>query len=103
MSLGDSVDMLPGLSHQALLGSTALTEPIQVHGISHPLFGVDPVVVLVSLFSVFMRQVHCGLSVNEFDGFPGVGFETRLRMRCDTGCLVVGLVLGSWVRLGLFV
>ena len=52
-SLGDSVDMLPGLSHQALLGSTALTEPIQVHGISHPLFGVDPVVVLVSLFFCF--------------------------------------------------
>ena len=52
-SLGDSVDMLPGFSHQALLGSTALTEPIQVHGISHPLFGVDPVVVLVSLFFCF--------------------------------------------------
>ena len=52
-SLGDSVDMLPGLSHQALLGSTAITEPIQVHGISHPLFGVDPVVVLVSLFFCF--------------------------------------------------
>ena len=52
-SLGDSLDMLPGLSHQALLGSTALTEPIQVHGISHPLFGVDPVVVLVSLFFCF--------------------------------------------------
>jgi len=45
--------MLPGFSHQALLGSTALTEPIQVHGISHPLFGVDPVVVLVSLFCCF--------------------------------------------------
>ena len=52
-SLGDGVDMLPGFSHQALLGSTALTEPIQVHGISHPLFGVDPVVVLVSLFFCF--------------------------------------------------
>ena len=52
-SLGDSVDMLPGFSHQALLGSTALTEPIQVHGISHPLFGVDPFVVLISLFCCF--------------------------------------------------
>ena len=52
-SLGDGVDMLPGFSHQALLGSAALPEPIEVHGISHPLFGVDPVVVLVSLFCCF--------------------------------------------------
>ena len=51
--LGDGVDMLPGFSHQALLRSTALTEPIQVHGISHPLFGVDPFVVLISLFCCF--------------------------------------------------
>ena len=51
--LGDSADMLHGRSHEALLGSTVLTEPIQVHSISHPLFGVDPVVVLVSLFCCF--------------------------------------------------
>ena len=75
--LGDSVDMLPGFSHQALLGSTALTEPIQVHGISHPLFGVDPVVVLVSLFAASVRQVLCALSVNQFDGMRGLKLGLR--------------------------
>ena len=52
-SLGESVDMLPGFSHQTLLVSTALTESRQDVGASHPLFGVDPIVVFAALISCF--------------------------------------------------
>ena len=52
-SLGESVDMLPGFSHQTLLVSTALTESRQDAGASHPLFGVDPIMVFAALISCF--------------------------------------------------
>ena len=52
-SLGESVDMLPGFSYQTLLVSTALTESRQDAGVSHPLFGVDPIIVFAALISCF--------------------------------------------------
>ena len=52
-SLGESVEMLPGFSHQTLLASAALTESRQGAGAAHPLFGIDPIIVFAALISCF--------------------------------------------------
>ena len=51
--LGDTSEMLPGFGHQTLLTSLAMTEPSQDVNASHPLFGIDPIIVLAALISCF--------------------------------------------------
>ena len=62
-SLGESVDMLPDLNN--LLTSTALTESRQYIGASHPLFGVDPIIVFAALVSCFCVTRFLSLNINE--------------------------------------
>ena len=51
--LGEASEMLPGFGYQTLLTSVAMTEPRRDANASHPLFGVDPIVVLAALISCF--------------------------------------------------
>ena len=50
---GQEVDMLPGLGERALLSSVAMTGQTQGSNAAHPLFGVDPIVVLAALVACF--------------------------------------------------
>ena len=63
--------MLPGFSHQTLLVSTALTESRQDAGASHPLFGVDPIIV----FAGNERLSDRTALVFEFWKFPEVEIQ----------------------------
>ena len=51
--LGVTSEMLPWFGHQTLLTSIAMTEPNQDVNASHPLFGVDPIIVLAALVFCF--------------------------------------------------
>ena len=52
-SLGEASEMLPGFGHQTLLTSVAISEPRRDANASHPLFGIDPIIVLAALVSCF--------------------------------------------------
>ena len=51
--LGEASEMLPGFGHQTLLTSLAVTEPSQDVNASHPLFGIDPIILLATRVSCF--------------------------------------------------
>jgi len=51
--LGEASEILPGFGHQTLLTSVAMAEPRQDVNASHPLFGIDPIIVLAALISCF--------------------------------------------------
>lgn len=51
--LGEASEMLPGFGHQTLLTSVAMTETRRDTNASHPLFGIDPIIVLAALVSCF--------------------------------------------------
>ena len=51
--LGEVSEMLPGFGHQTLLTSVAITEQRGDANSSHPLFGIDPIIVLAALISCF--------------------------------------------------
>ena len=51
--LGQASEMLPEFGHQTLLISIAMTEPSRDINASHPLFGIDPIVVLAALVSCY--------------------------------------------------
>ena len=51
--LGEASEILPGFGHQTLLTSVAITEPKRDANASHPLFGIDPIIVLAALVSCF--------------------------------------------------
>ena len=51
--IGEASEMLPGLDRQTLLISTAMTGPRRDDNASHPLFGIDPIIVLAALISCF--------------------------------------------------
>jgi len=51
--LGEASEMLPGFGSQTLLTSVAMTEPARDANASHPLFGIDPIIVLAALVSCY--------------------------------------------------
>ena len=51
--LGEASEILPGLDQHVLLTSIAITEPRRDATESHPLFGVDPIIVFMALISCF--------------------------------------------------
>ena len=51
--LGAASKMLPGFGDQTLLTAVAMAEPSQDVNASHPLFGIDPIIVLAALISCF--------------------------------------------------
>ena len=51
--LGEASEMLPGFGHQTLLTSVVMTETKRDADASHPLFGIDPIIVLAALVSCF--------------------------------------------------
>ena len=51
--LGEASEVLPGFGHQTLLTSLAVKGVRQDINASHPLFGIDPVIVLAALISCF--------------------------------------------------
>ena len=51
--LGDASEILPGLGYQTLLTSVVMPEPGRETNSSHPLFGIDPIIVLAALIFCF--------------------------------------------------
>ena len=49
----EASEVLPGFSHQTLLTSVAVKGVSQDVNASHPLFGIDPIIVLAALISCF--------------------------------------------------